>query len=356
MLSEKQLNGIREHLERAQNPIFFFDNDADGLCSFLLLRRYIGRGKGVAIKSFPDLNESYARKITELNADYIFILDKPKVDEGFIEVVKQLNIPCVWIDHHDLTEEEQKIPKEFYYYNPTKPEKEHEKTSEPVTYWAYKITNKKQDVWIAVVGCLGDGFMPEFIKEFKEKYPGYWVENVVTAFEAIYNTEMGRLVQILSFALKDKTSNVVRMLKFLIESKSPADILKENKKNYRILRRYHYVNTKYKKLIDKAKEIESKNHFSSVLFFQYGGDLSLSADIANELYFLYPEKIIVVVYIKGAKANTSLRGKINVRKLTINAVKNIEGATGGGHRHATGAQIPVEELSRFKENIIRILK
>ena len=48
MLSEKQMQELKEHLDRAQNPLFFFDNDADGLCSFLLLARYIGRGKGVA--------------------------------------------------------------------------------------------------------------------------------------------------------------------------------------------------------------------------------------------------------------------------------------------------------------------
>jgi hypothetical protein len=51
---------------KVMNPIFFFDNDNDGLMSFLLLQRYIGRGKGVVIRSFPDLNVSYYRKVVEL--------------------------------------------------------------------------------------------------------------------------------------------------------------------------------------------------------------------------------------------------------------------------------------------------
>ena len=59
MLNLSQLKEIKEHLEKAQNPLFFFDNDNDGLCSFLLLRRFIDRGRGIAIKSFPDLNVSY---------------------------------------------------------------------------------------------------------------------------------------------------------------------------------------------------------------------------------------------------------------------------------------------------------
>ena len=46
MLTTKQISEIKEHLNNAQNPLFFFDNDPDGLCSFILLQRYIKRGKG----------------------------------------------------------------------------------------------------------------------------------------------------------------------------------------------------------------------------------------------------------------------------------------------------------------------
>ena len=81
MLTEKQILEIREHLENAQNPVFYYDNDADGLCSFLLLRRYLDRGKGVAIKSFPDLKGQYLRKIDELNPDLIVVLDKAEIEE-----------------------------------------------------------------------------------------------------------------------------------------------------------------------------------------------------------------------------------------------------------------------------------
>src|SRR3989344_7548257 len=107
MLTEKQISEIKEHLERAQNPLFFFDNDQDGLCSFLLLQRYLGRGKGVPIKSFPGMTADYFRKVQELGADYIFILDKPIVLDEFFEEAQKVNMPVVWIDHH-LTE--QKVP------------------------------------------------------------------------------------------------------------------------------------------------------------------------------------------------------------------------------------------------------
>ena len=151
MLTEKQIKEIREHLERRKAPLFFFDNDADGLASFLLLlRRFINRGKGIAIKSFPELNVSYARKIHELNPDYIFVLDKPAVSSGFLEEVKNLNLPLVWIDHHNIGKPESK---DIYYYNPYF----NDKTTEPVSYLCYKIAEKEEDLWIAMIGCIGDG-------------------------------------------------------------------------------------------------------------------------------------------------------------------------------------------------------
>ena len=48
MLGKDKLEEIKEHLERARNPVFFYDNDADGLCSYVILRRALGRGYGVA--------------------------------------------------------------------------------------------------------------------------------------------------------------------------------------------------------------------------------------------------------------------------------------------------------------------
>lgn len=344
MLTEKQVKEIKEHLEKAQNPLFFFDNDADGLASFLLLRRYIERGKGVAIKSFPDLNASYARKLYELKPDYVFVLDKPAIAEGFLDEARKLNLPLVWIDHHNVQKPD-KPDKEVFYFNSY----HQDKKGEPVSYLCYEIVGKK-DIWIAMIGCIGDGFLPDFVKEFQERYPELWVKNIKTAFQALYKTEIGKIARILSFALKDRTTKVVNMLKFLSAVKNPHEVLDEDKAKS-ILQRFKQVNSKYSQLVEKAKKFAK----GKVLFFQYGGELSLSADIANELSFLFPDKIIVVAYIKGSKANISLRWKKDIRKVTLKAIEGLEGASGGGHEHATGAQVVVEELPRFKENLMKLV-
>ena len=169
-LTEQQIKEIREHLDKAQNPVFFFDNDADGLCSFLILQRYSGKGKGVVIKSFPELTVEYFRKVHELNSDYIFVLDKTLVSSEFLEEADKFNIPVIWIDHHDVDIE---IPNFVDYYNPFFNKLE----IAPTTYLCYQISEKKEDLWIAVAGSISDRFMPDFYSEFRGRYPDLSIDS-----------------------------------------------------------------------------------------------------------------------------------------------------------------------------------
>jgi single-stranded DNA-specific DHH superfamily exonuclease len=341
MLTKKQIKEIQEHLEKAQNPIFFFDNDPDGLCSFLLLQRYIKRGKGIAIKSFPEMGGEYFRRVTELNADYIFILDKPMVSSDFFEQVKEVNLPVVWIDHHNI--EGLKVPDFVYYYNSAM---KNPKKNEPVTYLCYKITNKKEDLWIGVSGCVFDRFIPDFYSDFCKLYPDLSIKSK-DAFDIYYKSQIGSLVKMLCFGLKDRITNVIKMTKFLTEVKNPYDVLEESNKNREMHIRFKQLSKKYQKLLEKAKLLANED---KLLFFQYGGDLSISADLANELCYLFPKKIIVVVYVTGIKANISGRGE-KVKEIILKAIKGIDGATGGGHENAVGAQVKIADLEKFKENL-----
>ncbi len=344
MLSQKQIDEIREHLEKAQNPVFFFDNDADGLCSFLLLQRFIGRGRGVPIKSFPEMTVDYFRKVTELNADYIFILDKHAVSEEFFKEVEQINLPVIWIDHHKTNT---KIPKFVNYYNPliNAPD-----SYIPVTFICYKIVQKKEDLWIAVAGCIYDGVVPDFYPEFEKKFPEVSIKSD-KAFEIYFKSGIGKITQIFNFALKDKITNVVNMLKFLMKANSPNDVLEENSRNHIMHERFNQIKKRYDPLIKKAKII-GKNS-GKILFFQYSGDMSISADIARELAYLFPEKIIIVAYISGEKVNISVRGK-NSREKILKFIDGLEGATGGGHEEAVGIKISKNDLEKFRERLKEI--
>jgi oligoribonuclease NrnB/cAMP/cGMP phosphodiesterase (DHH superfamily) len=348
MLDTKELNELKEHFEKAQNPIVLYDNDADGLCSYILFRRAFGKGKGVAIRSYPDLNSTYTSRVKEFNSDYVFIFDKPVISEEFIKEISQMHIPIVWVDHHNV---EQKWDKEDYsnvsIFNPALAKNP---SSEPTTYLVHKAIGKKDDVWIAMMGCISDCYLPEFSKSFSKDYPEMW-GNIKNAFDVYYKTEIGKAARALNFGLKDSITHIVQLQNFLINCKSPGDIFSEVKENQAFREKNTEIMKKYLVLLEKAKEqVDGK-----VVFFEYGGDMSISADLSNELSYLYPGKYILVAYKKGGIANISIRGK-GVREILSKILGEFESASGGGHNDAVGARVRVVDIERFKERFIENIK
>ena len=115
--------------------------------------------------------------------------------------------------------------------------------------------------------------------------------------------------------------------------------------------RFKQIFRKYEKLVEKAKALADDD---KLLFFQYGGDLSISADLSNELTYLFPKKIIVISRIMGTKISFSTRGE-KIRSLVLKAIEGIEGAKGGGHENAVGGSMKVEDIERFKENLENLI-
>ena len=343
MLTQTQLNQIKENLEASQNPLFFFDNDVDGLCSFLILRRSLGRGKGVAIKSFPDLKEQYVRKVEELNPDAVFILDKAELSKEFADAIEQKGIPMTWIDHHESKTPKEIIEKTSYFNS--------HPSSEPTTYIAQKIFNRQEDLWLAIIGCIGDVYMPDFAEKFSEEYPEL-LPNGIEPFDALHSSEIGKMVRMLNFGLMDTITNVVTLIKYLFKANGPHDLLEENQHTKQLHKRYSQLNEFYTKQVAKA---ESKfDPESPVLFYTYSGNTSMSAEISNKLYHKHKDKLIIVAFKRPEKVNVSIRGE-KALETTKKLIANIEGATGGGHVEATGAMIPIDDFETFKENIKQIV-
>jgi oligoribonuclease NrnB/cAMP/cGMP phosphodiesterase (DHH superfamily) len=194
--------------------------------------------------------------------------------------------------------------------------------------------------------------MPDFYDEFMEKYEDIGKKSPKSAFDLLFNSDIGKIARILDFSLKDTTTNVVNMLRFMIQVKGPMDILEENSKTKQILNRFEQIDSRYKELMEKARELKS----GRVLYFQYGGTLSLSANLSNQLIYEFPDTVVIVAYIKGDVANISVRGNEDIREFTLKAIEGIEGATGGGHEHATGAKVNVSDLPKFREKMEKMVE
>ena len=110
--------------------------------------------------------------------------------------------------------------------------------------------------------------------------------------------------------------------------------------------KYREIDKKYNALLEKARGFVQDR----MVFFVYGGDLSISSEISNELSYRYKDKVIIVAYTSGPITNISMRGK-NVRELLERVLPMFENATGGGHKDAVGVRLDTQNLERFKEEI-----
>ncbi|MEM1577583.1 MAG: DHHA1 domain-containing protein [Candidatus Pacearchaeota archaeon] len=341
---------IKEILMNSSNPLYFFDNDVDGLASFLLFKKTYEKGKGVAIKTFPELSFNYIRKIEEINPDSIFVLDKPKISKLFLDYIKDKNYHFVWIDHHkDINMLEYFDQNVRILFNPTILKG----ISKPTTYWVYELIENKKYLWIAGLGCISDWFIPEYFDQIYNEYKDLFeIGKTEDVSKILYETSFGKIIQILNFGLKDTTTNITKMLKFLSKVETPYEILEINEKNKGIHKRFNYIYKKFSKLIEKAENFAKHE----ILFFQYGGNLSISAEISNALLYKYPNKIIVVAYLKGDTAKISIRSRYKIRDIVIKAINGIENASAGGHDCALGASMKIEDLDRFKSNLLRLWK
>jgi single-stranded DNA-specific DHH superfamily exonuclease len=345
MLISKQVNFLKDQLAAAKNPLFLFDDDPDGLCSFLLLYRINREGHGIVVKSIPKITTFFLRKVEEYLPDKIFILDMPIVDQEFIDAAKR---PIFWIDHHQPLERQN-----IQYFNPLIAQPD---IYLPTTRMAYQISQNPKDLWLAMVGCIADYHMPDFQKEFVKKYPDL-MEKTSDIEKAIYRDPIGRLARVFSFLLKGKTSEVNRCIKILTRIKSPYEILKQQTSQGKfIYKRFEKIDQKYLPLLQEAKKEAGKVKGSLLVFTYTEQTWSFTAELAGELLHLYPDKIILVARKKSGEMKCSLRSrKIPISSILEKALIGIEGY-GGGHEFACGSSIKELDWRQFLINLKRELK
>jgi nanoRNase/pAp phosphatase (c-di-AMP/oligoRNAs hydrolase) len=81
--------------------------------------------------------------------------------------------------------------------------------------------------------------------------------------------------------------------------------------------------------------------------------MSVSQPVSDYLNYKHPNFTIIIAYLNGNSAKFSLRSPLDIRTAMLNVLKNIDGAKGGGHKNSCGAQITVDNLDFFKENLLK---
>ncbi len=336
MLTESQISDIINFLEKAKRPLFFFDDDHDGLASFLLIYKKYQKGYGIPVKSSPLVDDIYIRKTQEYKPDFVFVLDRPVLSQDAID---KISVPVIWIDHHEPLQRDN-----VYYFNSMVNDKH---DSRPTSYWVYKVANEKKDLWIALIGIIGDYYIPEFVEDFeyKELFDGK-----KEIQEILFESRFGKLIKIFSFSLKGKTSDVKKNISILSKIESPFEILnQESPRGKYILKRFEGINKEYEKLLKKAL---SSVKDDEIYVFKYPSTkMSFTGELSNELLYRLDKKILII----GREIKDEIRLSIRSKKVKILPIlkKSLESIRGygGGHDFAVGANIKKDDFYRFLDNI-----
>lgn len=324
----------RTMLSIAKNPLFFFDDDPDGLCAYMILSHFTRCGHGSMVKAKPYIDRSYLAKVEEYHPDLIVILDVPIVEQEFIDAVK---VPIVWVDHHQPLERPGAL-----YVNPRQFDLH---ANFPTTRLAYMISPKEEDLWIAMAGSVADYHLPDFTPEFIARYPDLLASGQ-TIEQARYDTEIGKVPRILTFLLKGRTSEVKKSIAILIRLQSPYELLRQETPAAKyLMKRYQTINRPYQRLLTRAKKVTPMGR---ILLFTYQEDeFSLTSELSNELSHLYPNHTIIVAREKSGEMKCSVRGKNPpVLSALTPALVGIDGY-GGGHEVACGLVVKVQDWDRF---------
>ena len=328
-LTQKQVAQFREELE-ADRPAIYFHDDADGLASFLLLYKHFTEGKGIVLKSPQPMS---SRLIASANGcDKIFIVDIAQVEQEFIDEAK---VPVVWVDHHGPFD-----VKGATYINSRSIDPER---NAPASYLCYQAV--KENLWISVVGCIGDWFIPPTAEEFRQKYPDLLPEGVEEPSQALFETEAGRLAKIFNFCLKGNANEAMKYVKTLTRIKSPYEILnKETPQGKFIYKKYEKFEKEYQEIIKDARKTRSK-----LLFYKAPSDrTAFNSEISNEIIYRYPDRIVMIAREHGGYVKFSVRSSppVVVRDALEKALSSVDGK-GGGHEQACGGMVKAEDWDRF---------
>ncbi|MFT4309564.1 MAG: DHHA1 domain-containing protein [Candidatus Woesearchaeota archaeon] len=319
-------------IDKSSNPLFVFDDDCDGLASFLMLYNHTGKGMPMVIKSSPVLTLRFADIIALLNPDLVVVLDIAMIEENALSII---NCPVIWIDHHEPQE-----PMNTIYINPRNIGYDY-----PTSLAVYRMINK--GLWLCIAGCISDYHYPDNeIEFFRKEYPEL-LNNKNTIDGIHYDSDMGKIIDILSFSMKGTVKDALSLVKKLSGINNPNALI-NGEDNYRkLLAHYNNVKKKYDALKEDA--LLKYNEQSGLLkVFLYDSDKwSLTHELSSELASYYPDNIIIVGRPYDSKYLLSLRSRNIVLRDNLVSAVSMVGGSGGGHPHACGANIPVDSIDDF---------
>ncbi len=133
------------------------------------------------------------------------------------------------------------------------------------------------------------------------------------------------------------------------------DVLKSSIKKY-----HDVVDHEIERVVSNHKKEGEFYDDLNLLIYAFKSQYHIKSPVSNIIsHKYYPDKTVIVLQIFDGLVGISARRqdkKVAMNDLIKQGVKNLDGGFGGGHVPASGGRVSVNDLERFKDNVIKFLK
>lgn len=354
----------------SKNVALFYDDDPDGICSGVILEKYLVR-KGFNVKlrlHFDKNNTPYSEKFVKLlednNVDLLVSTDFCIGGFGYYEEYKQFitnsNIRALIFEHHQDDSIYSFDENKALYINSGHIQTEINGAQYCCSKLVYDVLTKTDPGltvtnWVAAIGIIGDSnyyTWGNFIKniiEKRNKNPN--VKEILMPEEPddYYLTPYGKASVYMFFGIGKDRKEIEKIYQATYSS-IDIDELFNFLKQYEPIKReaYDYIED-YEYL---TKINPPKKNQMNVAEIEITGTHEIGGIVSNIISSKFPETIFFI-YHKSTDGNIYIHsrlqtGNINLGKIFDSCAKKVENANGGGHNNAAGAKVSNDQFKAFK--------
>jgi single-stranded DNA-specific DHH superfamily exonuclease len=341
MLTAQEIETLKKTITQSSRPLIFFDDDADGLCSYLLARKANIDAHGLRAARGPQVTHHFIGFVTRHQPDQVIILDKPLVSEEFTQ---QVTTPTLWLDHHDPQAYEiHKHRSHLTYLNPAVHDTDDHR---PTSFWVYQAV--QGPLWIATVGITSD-WDTSLLEEFRKKYPDL-APKTNEMHDALYNSKLGEIIRMFNFCLKGTTRQINDCVEALTHIKDPNELLDASTPaGNHVHRHVKPILQEYTKQFSAAQNGTSTDGVYVYVFNDV--DTSLVTNVANEMLTKIQDDILIIGRQEKERVNFSMRSSNKpLPEILEQALLHVDGY-GGGHEFACGGSIAQRDWETFVKHI-----
>lgn len=336
-----------EKLDAKDGVVIIFNNDADGICSCILVMKVLeqqGVKKPYIIAQPMPPDKNLIKRIQTSLPNKIIFLDMA-IDQKS-DVVKKLRGICdiLIIDHHKISRNLN--GQNVVHHNPrlAKPE-----IYQSTSYLAYKVCSQLKDMsqylWIAATGMIADYDLSDsadLTEEAENKYGARW------------KSDLSMLSFLIESARSTKSMTCEEIVNVLGCFSTYREFM-ESRESQKMLESYKELQQE----IDDTFADAGVNSevIGKLVMYNIKSRYSISSIISTKLSEKHKSKLVVVYEKTASKIKLSARTQsgVDIAKILQKAARGLK-ASAGGHEAAAGATLNASDWEKFKEALVKLCK